>query len=147
MWFPKKPFPGLNNIDLLRATIEDAKVLLSNPPTETFASTMETTNRQQLIQFFKTINQHTHAKTKDTIPAPEIRAPSLGVPTQETEYPGPRRSRRLAHGISATAINPDTGKAAEYKELCTSTVGQRWELAMSKELGCLFRAMRMTPTP
>ena len=51
-------------------------------------------------------------------------------------------SHRLQAGISATVINPDTGKAAEYKELRTSSAGPRWELAMCKELGCLFQGYK-----
>ena len=44
MWFPKQDFPCLNNVDLLRATIEDAITLLRNPPQETFVGTLEDTN-------------------------------------------------------------------------------------------------------
>ena len=134
MWFPKHPFPRLNNIDLLRATIEDTVVLLRNPPTKTFASTMEDTHRHRLIRFFDTIEQQELAdKPKLTNEAPTPHTLPLGVAPE-----GRRRSARLHMGSSHTAINPDTGVAAEYKELRSSSVGPRWELAMSKELGRLF---------
>jgi hypothetical protein len=41
--------------------------------------------------------------------------------------------------VSGTAINKDTGKRAEYKELTQSTEGPRWKIAMCKELGRLFQ--------
>ena len=133
MWFPTRPFPRLDNLDLLQATIEDAITLLKEPPTETFASTMETTHRGQLVDFFDTIQQQTaptlKSRTKST-PHDGDPAPVLGVAHQ-----APRRSPRLNPGMSATAVNPDTGQLAEYRELTKSTVGPRWILAMNKELG------------
>ena len=101
MWFPKTHFPRLNNIDLLRATIEDAKVLLCNPPTETFVSTMEATNREQLVHFFNTIKCHTHTHTaeKPSIIDTEIPAPTLGVPTDTR-----RQSTRINPGISENSF-------------------------------------------
>lgn len=47
-------------------------------------------------------------------------------------------ARYIPH-MAATAINPDTGKAAEYKELAKSSMGERWQLGMCKELGRLFQ--------
>ena len=146
MWFPKLPFPRLNNINPLRATIEDAIVLLRNPPQEMFAGTLEDTNQAHIIRFFNTINQHDmHKSDKDNQSA----TPPLGVAA-----PNPRCSTRLNQNTSAsaiepayqtqpsagidpqpltktlpkgelasTAINPDTGKAAEYCELVRSTAG------------------------
>ena len=136
MWFPTNNFPKLNSIDLLRAAIEDAVEVLQQPLTETFASTIPDSNQAQLINFFDTTSQQP-IQTDKTNKQP--RAPSLGVGQDTGANGGPHRSSRLQHGTSATAINPDTGKAAEYKELRTSTVGQQWELAMSKELGRLFQ--------
>ena len=46
---------------------------------------------------------------------------------------------------STAAINPDTGKAAEYRELIQSTAGPRWTLAMNKELGRLFQGFECAP--
>ena len=123
--------------------VEDAIVLLRNPPTETFVSTMEPTNRSQLINFFDTIHQQptllSDTKHKPNNPPPdehqdEDPVPALGVPTG-----GPRRSPRLHQEVATAAINPDTGKAAEYRELIRSTAGPRWTLAMNKELGRLFQ--------
>jgi hypothetical protein len=59
MRFPTKPFPKLNSADLLRATIEDPKVLLRNPPTETFISNMDQTQQGKLIQFSDILHNHT----------------------------------------------------------------------------------------
>lgn len=57
MWFPHHSFPRLDNLDLLRATVEDAIEVLRSPPTETFVSTMEDSHRSQLINFFGTLQQ------------------------------------------------------------------------------------------
>ena len=138
MWVPVKAFPRLNNIDLLQAAVEDAVEILQNPPTETFAGILPSTNQSQLIEFFNTIQQQPRVDAKHTN-ANKPHAQPLGVPTQGAPPTGPRRSQRLMTGVSASAINPDTGKAAEYRELRTSRAGPRWELAMSKELGRLFQ--------
>ena len=116
MWFPVKAFPCLNNIDLLRAAVEDAVEILQNPPTETFAGILPSTNQSQLIEFFNTIQQQPRVDAKHTN-ANKPHAQPLGVPTQGAPPTGPRRSQRLMTGVSASAINPDTGKAAEYREL------------------------------
>ena len=47
----------------------------------------------------------------------------------------------------AAAINPDTGQAAEYRELIQSTAGNRWWLAMNKELGRLFQGFACPQDP
>ena len=78
MWFPTNAFPKLDNLDLLRAAVKDAIVVLRSPPTETFASTLESNHRTQLINFFDTIQQqhppigHKKGAEPDTS--------SLGVP-------------------------------------------------------------------
>jgi Reverse transcriptase (RNA-dependent DNA polymerase) len=142
MWFPHRPFPRLDNLDLLRATVEDAITILRSPPSETFVSTMEEPHRKKLVRFFNTLQQEPAPPTKkDVGGAP---APSLGVPPAST---GPRRSPRLHPGMSMTAVNPDTGALAEYKELVQSSVGPRWELAMNKELGRLFQGYKCTTDP
>ena len=145
MWFPTRPFPRLDNLDLLKATIEDAIVLLKHPPTETFVSTLEDMHRGQLINFFNKIHQPNKPvpKTgpKATIPEGDP-APALGV-----EHIQPRRSPRLNPGLSATAVNPDTGRQAEYRELTNSTAGPRWKLAMNKELGRLFQGFECKDEP
>jgi hypothetical protein len=43
VWSPPKTFPKLTSGELLRATIEDLKVLLLNPPTDSFVGNMEPT--------------------------------------------------------------------------------------------------------
>ena len=48
---------------------------------------------------------------------------------------------------SAAAINPDTGKAAEYRKLVQSTAGLRWTLAMNKEIGQLFQGFECPADP
>jgi hypothetical protein len=40
------------------------------------------------------------------------------------------------------AVNPDTGKLTEYRQLSTSSVGTRWQLAFCKEWGRLFQGFR-----
>jgi hypothetical protein len=73
VWFPPKAFPTLNSEELLRATIEDLKVILMNPPTETYVGNMEQTQRGQLINFQELLHQ-TVKPTDATI---------LGVPLKE----------------------------------------------------------------
>ena len=41
--------------------------------------------------------------------------------------------------LAFPAINPDTGRPAEYRILVKSSAGPRWSLAMCKELGRLFQ--------
>ena len=102
MWFPKRNFPKLTSLDLLQATVEDAIVLLRNPPQETFASTMETNHRTQLIHFFDTLQQQPINKVaKADTPDAGTPAPSLGVPIE-----GPRRSARLHPGVLANGGQP-----------------------------------------
>jgi hypothetical protein len=55
VWFPTKTFPKLTSEDLLRATIEDLKVILMNPPTETYVGNMEQTQRGQLIMLISNL--------------------------------------------------------------------------------------------
>jgi Reverse transcriptase (RNA-dependent DNA polymerase) len=76
---------------------------------------------------------------------PKAPASPLGVAPRE----GPRRSTRpstnpdwYTPAFSGTAINPDTGSHAEYKELSRSTNGPRWTLAMCKEMGRLFQGFQ-----
>ena len=108
MWFPPKAFPKLNSEELLRATIEDLKVILLNPPTETYVGNMDQTQRGQLINLQEMLHQ-TIGTTKGTdasilgVPtkaptAPTTKgahAPVLGVPSTNThEASTPRRSNR-----------------------------------------------------
>jgi Reverse transcriptase (RNA-dependent DNA polymerase) len=148
MWFPPKPFPRLNSIDLLQATLEDLKTLLLQPPTETFVGHLEDTQRGELIRLNDIIQAHT---TK-------VPAPPLGVLKEQGQAPdatrppepaGIRTSQRTSKipqrynpAVGNMAINPDTGAAAEYKELAASTMGTRWKLAMCKELGRLFQGYK-----
>jgi hypothetical protein len=81
MWFPNKPFPKLTSEDLLRATIEDLRTLLLNPPTDTYIGNMEHTQRGELIQLSDILHQHTttvvgNGKQKTS---EEDTAPTLGV--------------------------------------------------------------------
>jgi Reverse transcriptase (RNA-dependent DNA polymerase) len=147
VWFPPKPFPKLTSEDLLRATIEDLKVLLLHPPSETYLGHMEQTQRGELIQLSNILHQHTTTSTDELkTKAPEGHdVPPLGVP------PAPRRSPRQPQprdmytpNVALTAINPDTGKHAEYMELATSSTGERWQLGMAKELGRLFQGYQST---
>jgi hypothetical protein len=166
LWFPPKPSPKLTSADLLRATVEDLKTILSSPPTETYVGQMEQTQLGELISLCDTIQDCTQAKypaPKLGVPQESNPAPELGVaPTNE-----PRRSTRTPsvptpgdaylsynsddlHLASTTlyqvyqhhafpAINPDTGQPAEYKILVRSSAEPRWSLAMCKELGRLFQ--------
>jgi hypothetical protein len=196
VWFPPKAFPTLNSEELLRATIEDLKVILMNPPTETYVGNMEQTQRGQLINFQELLHQTVkptdatilgvplkepklHKWQGTTEPAPTIPgpgAPALGVPTIDNEgTPTPRRSNRrtqpihhyqpqdanlarhlapppherqdISEAISPSefmgmAVNPDTGKLTEYRQLSTSSLGTRWQLAFCKEWGRLFQGFR-----
>jgi hypothetical protein len=121
-WFPQRPFPRINSTNLLRATAEDLITLLRSPPTETFVGTMEQTQRGELISLSDILYQHaTTPMEKATGKEP---AKLLGVAPEV----GPRRSTRLKEPpdkyspqFSSTAVNPDTGKHAEYKELSKSS--------------------------
>jgi hypothetical protein len=149
MWFPSRPFPKLTSEDLLRATIEDLKTLLLHPPTETYIGNMEQTQRGELIQLSDILHQH-HTVTVDNKKAPTTKmsghpAPPLGVVAPQP----PRRSsrtvtepNRYTPHFGATAINVDTGKHAEYKELAHSSTGTRWRLGMAKEMGRLFQGFQ-----
>ena len=97
MWFPKQNFPRLTNIDLLRATIEDAITILRNPPQETFVGMLETTQRACLIDLFNTLHpqegtNQKHTGKDDTLPQPQDDTP-LGVPRVEL-----RQSAQISHG-------------------------------------------------
>jgi hypothetical protein len=142
MWFPHHSFPRLDNLDLLRATVEDAIKVLRSPPTETFVSTMEDSHRSQLINFFGTLQQEAAPPTKVKTPQQSssgVPAPPLGVAPE-----APRRSMRLKPGVGFTAVNPDTGTLAKYRDLVKSSAGPRWKLAMNKELGRLFQGFKCT---
>jgi hypothetical protein len=120
MWFPARPFPRLTSEDLLRATIEDLKTLLLNPPTETYIGNMEQTQRGELIQLSDILHHHT--TVTDTAKLKPHHAPPLGVAAPQP----PRRSPRLVSNLmAATAINPDMERHAEYKELAPSSTGDR----------------------
>jgi hypothetical protein len=43
--------------------------------------------------------------------------------------------------MHGTAINPDTGKVAEYKELSACSDGTYWDEANGKEIGRLFQGL------
>ena len=131
MWFPTQPFPKLDNLDLIQAAIKDAIAILQSPPTETFVSTLESNHRSQLIHFFDTLQQQ-HPPPHKTSNAPttaEANAPSIGVSTVAPRHIQCNQARASA------AVNPDTGTIAECWELQKSAAGERWELAMNKELG------------
>jgi hypothetical protein len=141
-WFPQRPFPRINSLDLLRATAKDLITLLiiKEPPTETFLGTLEDTMRGDLIQLSEVLYQHATTLTEKG--TNKALAPSLGVAPEE----GPRKSTRLKEPpdrysphFNGTAINPDTGAHAEYRELSRSSDGPRWIIAMCKEIGRLFQ--------
>jgi hypothetical protein len=50
----------------------------------------------------------------------------------------------LKPGVGFTAVNPDTGTLAKYRDLVKSSAGPRWKLAMNKELGRLFQGFKCT---
>ena len=76
LWFPPKAFPKLTSEDLLRATIEDLKVILLNPPTETYVGNLEQTQRGELLQLQELLHQ-----TAQPVQLKKQTAPLLGVPT------------------------------------------------------------------
>jgi hypothetical protein len=43
--------------------------------------------------------------------------------------------------LHGTAINPDTGQAAEYKELSACSDGALWDIANGGEIGRLFQGL------
>jgi hypothetical protein len=88
MWFPHHSFPRLDNLDLLRATVEDAIEVLRSPPTETFVSTREDSHRSQLINFFGTLQQEAAPPTKVKTPQQSssgVPAPPLGWPLKHQD--------------------------------------------------------------
>jgi Reverse transcriptase (RNA-dependent DNA polymerase) len=142
VWFPPQAFPKLTNADLLRATIEDLKTILINPPTDTYVGHMEQSQRGVLIDLQNLL--HSHVQPTDTTRTPD--ATLLGVPYSETTVlsrPNTRSSNsipKVQPGYMAT--NPDTGKPAEYKELKNSSDGDRWTMAFCKEWGRLFQGYK-----
>ena len=88
LWFPPKAFPKLTSEDLLRATINDLKVILLNPPTETYVGHLEQTQRGELIQLHEL--HHQTAQPINVTKDGKETAPVLGVPkgpTKETLAP------------------------------------------------------------
>jgi Reverse transcriptase (RNA-dependent DNA polymerase) len=107
VWFPTKAFPRLTSVELLRATVEDLQVILTNPPTETFVGSMEQTQRGQLINLHEILHQTVEALDLSKPGAHKPDAARLGVPHKaptnaETHTPSlgvvdtdtPRRSNR-----------------------------------------------------
>jgi hypothetical protein len=93
---------------------------------------LEQTQRAQLLELMDVMY-----RTNDT-PQPDDAAtspaPSLGVAPRSPA--NPKAKVAAGHAIfSGTAINNDTGKPAEYKELSQSSDGPRWIIAMNKEMG------------
>ena len=82
LWFPPKAFPKLTSEDLLRATIEDLKVILLHPPTETYVGNLEQTQRGELLQLQELLHQ-----TAQPVQAKKQTAPLLGVPTEPKQSP------------------------------------------------------------
>ena len=112
LWFPPKAFPKLTSKDLLRATIEDLKVILLNPPTETYVGNLEQTQRGELLQLQEVLHQTAQpVQLKKTAPllgvpaatqpkqstatfTESAHAPLLGVPNTHTEDSTPQRSNQ-----------------------------------------------------
>jgi hypothetical protein len=90
LWFPPKAFPKLTSEDLLRATIDDLKVILMNPPTETYVGHLEQTQRGELIQLHELLNQS--APRINATKATKEPASILGVPKGPNEQPTPPAS-------------------------------------------------------
>jgi Reverse transcriptase (RNA-dependent DNA polymerase) len=147
-WFPQRPFPKLTSTDLLRATVEDLITILTNPDTDTYVGNLEDTQRGTLIQLSQILHQQPVLLGKKGR-GHENPAPSLGVAPPE----GPRRSPRMSQPPpryepgSYAAVNPDTGRHAEYRELSRSSAGPRWQLAMCKEIGRLFQGYTCVRDP
>ena len=94
MWFPPKAFPKLTSEELLRATIEDLKVILLNPPTETYVGNMEQTQRGQLINLQEILHQAVQTKGTHSTKSD---ASVLGVPTgKEQGKPPPPAATRTS---------------------------------------------------
>jgi hypothetical protein len=81
-WFPQRPFPKLTSTDLLRATVEDLVTILQSPPTDTFVSTLEQTQRGELIRLADILQQPQSLTPKGKHPGTDP-APPLGVPPTE----------------------------------------------------------------
>ena len=43
-----------------------------------------------------------------------------------------------------TALNPDTGQVAEYRELSQASTGKQWQKANCDEIGRLFQGLGPT---
>jgi Reverse transcriptase (RNA-dependent DNA polymerase) len=50
------------------------------------------------------------------------------------------------HCFHGHAVNPDTGKIAEYQELCRSSAGQVWQNGASKEIARLCKGLKKDTT-
>jgi hypothetical protein len=111
--------------------MEDLVTILKHPPTDTFAGTLEPTQRGELLKLMDTLYQPTTHNSVQT------QARSLGVvPTKDA--PQSFIDTLVPSGsqtFSGTAINKDTGAQTEYRELVQSSEGPRWTIAMCKELG------------
>jgi hypothetical protein len=123
-WFPQRPLPRVNSQDLYRAKLLDLINILTTPTTDTFVGTLEQTQRAQLLELMDVMY-----RTNDT-PQPDDAAtspaPSLGVAPRSPVNPETKVA--AGHAIfSGTAINNDTGKPAEYKELSQSSDGPRMD--------------------
>jgi hypothetical protein len=136
-WLPHKPFPRLTSQDLFRATVEDLITILKQPPNDTFAGTLDPTQRGELIKFMDTL--YPPASNKQRADTGTLPAPPLGVAPREDPAQSFIDTLVPSGTFSGTAINKDTGAQAEYKDLVQSSEGPRWKIAMCKELGRLFQ--------
>jgi hypothetical protein len=113
---------------------------------------------------------HTAATEPDTPaaeqPAPFPPAPSRRQRPRRRNRKPARRSQRIqlsSHALSTgpatatsklftdsftshyamhgTAVNPDTGGIAEYKELSTCSDGNLWQASNADEIGCMFQGL------
>jgi hypothetical protein len=114
---------GLNNI-LAKPTI----------------GTLEQTERERLLALMDVLY-----RTNDKLQQGDTstsHAPPLGVApsTPQPRSPQTTVTPTGQESFSGTAINTDTGKPAEYKELSQSSDGPQWEIAINMEMGRQFHA-------
>jgi hypothetical protein len=144
VWFPPQAFPKLTSADLLRATLEDMKTILMNPPTDTYVGHLEQTQRGVLINLQNILNSNLQLNDNNTTPDASL----LGVPPG-TPKPLPRQTTRTSQPIARyqpvfMAVNPNTGRLSEYTELKNSSEEERWKIAFCKEWGRLFQGYKST---
>jgi hypothetical protein len=157
-WFPQKiAMPIATNLDMIRATLEDLKIAIAAPQSDTPIRNLPDNLRNELSdELTQSFEQHLSQNPQPSIEAllkmlghpMEEPAPLLGVAPDLPGHSQPPEDQHMPPpGFAATVAHPDTGApAAEYKHLIKSSQKERcWEIAMCKEQGRLFQPWLQVP--